>query len=84
MSEAEDTQKRQRGESSGGYSQDRRALNRWLYGLAGTAVIGVVIMVLKHESDLAVIKTSQAEMREDVRDIKGDIRSILTHSRSTP
>lgn len=66
---------------SGAYRRDRRSLLNWVLAVIGAALVGVVLMVLKHETQLAVIGEDSSRTRADVQEIKSDLKMLL---RRTP
>lgn len=66
---------------SGAYRRDRRSLLNWVLGLLGAGLVGVVLMVLRHETQLAVIGEDSSRTRADVQEIKADLKMLI---RRTP
>lgn len=62
---------------SGGYTRDRIRALWWIVGLLAVAIVSAVV---RHEVMLGSVLQAQADTKDDVREIKGDVKSLLRRS----
>lgn len=65
------------GSISGGWQRDKNRLVAACLGLAGIGLATIVGMVLRHETQLAVIGGDVQVLRTQMQELRGDVRELL-------